>query len=834
MTLAKALPLLPCTRGHSRPSTAVATMPRPAWDSTIHDLSVHRISRSEAEARRKSLTSPNAMAAKATLERRRAILSRGSFESTIAALSHQSGEESSALRELDEVEHELHRLADDGASSLQERREEANAINKALAERHEQALAAFAAARPITDRADSPHHIDLASIDAGAVDECATPPTPAFLHGGAPHDAPWAGAAEPSHDAVHVHADGRPVAPVVDLDHEIELFRQRTGERLTAFGEEMEPSFVSAAPQANHPPSLLAHPAAPVASAEPTAAQRAAITTANARRESAGSSVTGGAAASANKPPWRPAMGHHRAPLTHTPSLRLEQAARPPSAPPLAGSARAPDALGLARMQHACTELTGLVDSYEAAREGGAAAEGAEGSRRHSAGAKSIGGGAQVASFGQCNAQLAELTKRLVAHLARADEELSEQTTLRASSEAALSECRARLDQQADVQEAETAALRREVRLLKEHHGAQLATLTSQLATLQTARNTSLLTSMAASLQQAAPPAPPPAAPLVHAAAGEKKTRLVPSLFTMTAVEAATEAEALTPATAASDDDATDITDDLEPPPPVPAPLSSKLAAPVSLTVPRPLPGKRAAELADEPHSRLGASPLDSDPPAEAAEDMEGGGADDEERREHPPLAWAERNVRLLESASPPAKVTTRSREPRLSGAMPASAMPAVVKCSIGPPQRVAASVASTASETPPSVKHAPPRAVNGIIKAPASHTSSTATSIADPPSCVAHASGDEPGWLDLGPADVDTLPNDERSQVVLQAYYDEIARAASAHPHKGATAPKAPTASHATGSGNRRGHVGRVGRASMEPTKLFAADMFVPDAPMA
>ena len=88
-------------------------MPRPAWDATIHDLSVHRSSRAEREARRQRLTSSNALAAKADLARRRAVLARGSFEGALAALAGESGEAAAALRELDEVEHELHRIADD-------------------------------------------------------------------------------------------------------------------------------------------------------------------------------------------------------------------------------------------------------------------------------------------------------------------------------------------------------------------------------------------------------------------------------------------------------------------------------------------------------------------------------------------------------------------------------------------------------------------------------------------------------------------------------------------------------------------------------------------------
>ena len=49
-------------------------MPRKEWDSSIQDLSVHRISRQEQQARRERMQSPNVIAARRDLERRRHAL----------------------------------------------------------------------------------------------------------------------------------------------------------------------------------------------------------------------------------------------------------------------------------------------------------------------------------------------------------------------------------------------------------------------------------------------------------------------------------------------------------------------------------------------------------------------------------------------------------------------------------------------------------------------------------------------------------------------------------------------------------------------------------------
>ena len=93
-------------------------------------------------------------------------------------------------------------------------------------------------------------------------------------------------------------------------------------------------------------------------------------------------------------------------------------------------------------------------------------------------------------------------------------------------------------------------------------------------------------------------------------------------------------------------------------------------------------------------------------------------------------------------------------------------------------------------------------------------------------------AGSDDPAWLDLGPSDVASSSNDERSQTVLQAYYDERSR------NKGTATDKSrqPTgyASASTAAANRRAGVGRAARSSIEPTKLFATDMLAVDTAVA
>ncbi|KAL1520863.1 hypothetical protein AB1Y20_022424 [Prymnesium parvum] len=96
--------------------------PRRPWDSSIHDLSIHKASRREREARRERYRSPNAETAKAELARRREQLAaRGSFDGTLLELSRSGGRHDddptkNALRELDQVEAELRILASDSAA----------------------------------------------------------------------------------------------------------------------------------------------------------------------------------------------------------------------------------------------------------------------------------------------------------------------------------------------------------------------------------------------------------------------------------------------------------------------------------------------------------------------------------------------------------------------------------------------------------------------------------------------------------------------------------------------------------------------------------------------
>ena len=742
-------------------------MPKPAWDSTVQDLTKHSISQEQAEKRRQRLTSPNALAAKADLERRRAMLARGSFESTLAALAGQTTDEISALRELDEVEVELHRLADDAQGMQPPRR---------------------------------PTRIDVPMVaNTGRIDECATPPTPAMLE---TLEAPWAPGASPL-DAMLQEAQPKAAdqPPVVDLDEEIALFRHRTGQRLAAAGFDAADADAVGAPPAAPEPAQSAEPPLPRTTAQP--AVRSAP----------------------KKPDWRPAMGRR--------SLVLENEPRKPTAPPAVSApsrapsaptprggagAKAPDALGLARMQHSVGELTALVGAYETARETG------EGTAAVLASATAIGHkvtGTRLSegtsgSFSNCNAQIMELTSRMVAHLARSDMELQQQVARRAESDLELKECRAKLEQQADVTEVETAALRREVRLLKESHGAQLATLTTQLATLQTARNNNLLTSMAASLQQSVPLPASPQAPVMTSAAAAKaaseqpeRTRPKPSLL-FVAPKPAAEAT-ITPAADEEDEEPS-------------APPAVKMGPPLSLTVERAPPTERKPDaalvtpLVPLPLPRTAA--YDEPPVEDEMVDV----TMEEESRGRIPTAWAER----AEATKTPTELGSAAptpREPKLlaPGAMPASALPAVVRCSIGPPQRV---VAGSESSPPPRSRAA---VVTNVIRGSAADAAKavTAANAVVTPSSV--GGGDDPSWLNLGPSDIDDKSSDERSQEVLQAYYDELA----SRGRSGGAAPKKEGVPSLTLSAvaPRRTQMGRAVRSSIEPTNLFGGDSTVVDA---
>ena len=128
-----------------------------AWDSTIHDLSVHRASRGEIEQRHKMMQSPNVEAGKAELEKRRRQLARGSFDYALAAIAGETAvaddETADALKQLDDVQAQLQRLADDT--------EDAPAP-----------VPKRSAVRPIVTP------ISIAAVAGIAPEECVTPPTP--------------------------------------------------------------------------------------------------------------------------------------------------------------------------------------------------------------------------------------------------------------------------------------------------------------------------------------------------------------------------------------------------------------------------------------------------------------------------------------------------------------------------------------------------------------------------------------------------------------------------------------------------------------------------------
>ena len=92
---------------------------------------------------------------------------------------------------------------------------------------------------------------------------------------------------------------------------------------------------------------------------------------------------------------------------------------------------------------------------------------------------------------------------------------------------------------------------------------------------------------------------------------------------------------------------------------------------------------------------------------------------------------------------------------------------------------------------------------------------------------------GDAPSWLDLGPAEPTDVSNDERSQQVLQAYYDELAKGrkpererGSGGPSSGKPAQRSAACLASAQTSARRPPSGRASRAaSIEPTQLFLGD---------
>ena len=853
-------------------------MPRRAeWDSSLSDLSVHRISRAEQEERRKRIQSPNAVAARKELERRRTLLARCSFDDTLSALASQGPEASSALRELETVEKELGQLAGDACNGP---------------------ASMVAAPRPPT--------IVVASAPGEGVEAeeaLATPPTPAFLQG---REAPWAaerpapfGAAgaptRPSTDAF-----AAPPPPAVDLDEEIALFRERSGLRLAALGRE--------AAEGGAPATAAAAAAAIVAAAPNQRAASAAIDAAAPRLGQAYSTAAAGSAAEATAeaavgvdgarlsfsregkgpppklsapapapaktPPWRPANGK----LRHD-----DVRGRGGEPSPPAGGARAPDTLGLARMQHACHELAQIVDEYETCRAAApndaasnASVGGDETGGLHKRAVASAAASAAPSSYSNCHAQLVELTKRLVAHLQRADAELSAQSAQRARAERELEGSKAAIAQQADLAATECAALRREVRLLREAHAAQLEALAVDVASLKSSREVGFLASLASSLQQGAPSSPP-TAPAVSSAL--PATEAVPS----TTAEASDAAAA--PPLADATDAAVAATFRVAAGAALPAALSTPPASASALDrSASPPPPPPAPGLADRSRgipslfTPLAMAPLPSQmPPTPTNPDATSGGA---ERRvlasaASPPVrrrslvltdvaADAEDGaaaqggmaadgtfVTAAGSAAQAHASTATAADPPRVAARPHRVPAAWAEDAVAPRARTSAVAAERAidilphSEPRPRLSAAPQRV---LITSPAHaaavpcQISGMSVSARGPRNVAARASStdafapgvlvaeeaSDPSWVHLGPADPSSATNDERSQQVLHKYYEEVARGQRSAHGTGAVKPRAaaaPTAGQlaaVTAAANRRLSSGRAGRVSMEPTQLI------------
>ncbi len=503
------------------------------WDSNIHDLSVYKPTSEQLRRRHESVKPSNTRAARAA---RDTSSRRAAQQQSLEALEAGVPDEASnALRELDQVEAQLQRLADDAQDMVPP----------------------DVAVLPLLDTM------------GGVAGDCETPPTaqdlPPWasqglslpydelpvgdaldeaenlrhlfpeLEGQLIADANAEEAAEEDEEASEASVPAsKHAAMVVDLDAEIASFERRTG-RAPVIAAMPPPD------EADPPPHAATTPAAP--KAEPKKAGR----------------------------PVRP--------ISEAPGWRPTGRIKPPTPAPSAQAARAPDSLGLARMQHTVSELTDLVATYEAergahqkaAREAGRtsarpavvpnspavpvapAARQAEAARpkpktaqpktpsnpsaaEASAAAPTKPARTPPPTFSACNAHLVELASRLVEHLRRANSELDEQATLRAEAEASLNETRSQLDRQADLAEAEMASLRREVRVLREEHSSQLAALQTQISSIASERQTDLVKSMVATLQmptsalQAAPlqmptllmpdaPATPPHAGAVGAGA---------------------------------------------------------------------------------------------------------------------------------------------------------------------------------------------------------------------------------------------------------------------------------------------------------------------------
>ena len=90
------------------PSQKASRTRRPAWNSTIHDLTVYRSTAHEVKLRHARFQSPNLELAREEVARRREKLACGGFDDTLAALAgrcvkREHDETVSALQELDQV-----------------------------------------------------------------------------------------------------------------------------------------------------------------------------------------------------------------------------------------------------------------------------------------------------------------------------------------------------------------------------------------------------------------------------------------------------------------------------------------------------------------------------------------------------------------------------------------------------------------------------------------------------------------------------------------------------------------------------------------------------------
>ncbi|KAL3907496.1 MAG: hypothetical protein SGPRY_010148, partial [Prymnesium sp.] len=195
----------------------------------------------------------------------------------------------------------------------------------------------------------------------------------------------------------------------------------------------------------------------------------------------------------------------------------------PPALPSQPSEQRTPDALGLARLQHACSKLESTVAAYE--QERSAATSGGGGCEEMQAAALSLPrGGCVPGSFSACNARILEMVNKLVAHLRRADTEVtnaqvdrptacltlarwhapeSSRSIARALNPPALTssqkardlletelrEVRACLEGQKAQYEEEISALRYDLVEVKALHGVELRQLTSRLTILEATRN---------------------------------------------------------------------------------------------------------------------------------------------------------------------------------------------------------------------------------------------------------------------------------------------------------------------------------------------------------